>query len=226
MTIEKTTKAASAAETIDLAPETAVEAASPKSSPKSGKGAGEKSTTGEDDKLKRRAEKFGIYSEELESDKKKARADRFKIFHPDLEADKKKNRAKRFETEDCAGTEGKKIGEKAGSGDLSDTEKLKNRAKRFGDSLKDPPSGDMKDTSKLLDRAKRFSIDCPELESAKRQKRMERFAGTEGTDDVQLSTEKPSKTSHDRKMEARAQKFGMSVLSDEEKKKLRANRFK
>jgi len=218
------TAANASPETIDV-PNEAVEATSPKSSQKSSKLDGSLS---EDEKLKRRAEKFGVFCEELETDKKKMRADRFKIFHPDLEADKMKNRAKRFDI-DCPELE---------------SEKLLNRAKRFEidcPEVESPEKGKKTgdktgacptlDTQKLLDRAKRFDVDCPELETAKRLKRMERFGAAEEdpvttTSSEITSTEKPSKlSSQESRLVARAKKFGVSSLSEEDRKKLRADRF-
>jgi len=183
-------------------------------------------TISEDEKLKRRAEKFGVFCEELETDKKKMRADRFKIFDPDLEADKMKNRAKRFDI-DCPELQ---------------SEKLLNRAKRFEidcPEVDSPEKGKKTgnktgscptlDTQKLLDRAKRFDVDCPELETAKRLKRMERFGAAEEdpvtTTSEITSTEKPSKLSQESRLAARAKKFGVSSLSDEDRKKLRSDRF-
>lgn len=93
---------------------------------------------GEEEKKKARAKRFGIPIPELEEEKKKDRARRFGIITKEQEEEKKQKRAKRFGIVTAEGEERKKKARAArfglsapGSG-LSETEKMKKRAQRFG----------------------------------------------------------------------------------------------
>jgi len=126
----------------------------------------EKSPAGsidETERRKRRAEKFGIVSDEVETDKKKQRADRFGTFNPLLETDKLKNRANRFGTENPQ----------------DDDEKKRKRAERFASSNagSSPKFGGKMDTSdpKMEARAKRFGMESMN-DDQKKAERAKRFA--------------------------------------------------
>lgn len=94
---------------------------------------------GEEEKKKARAKRFGIPTPELEEQKKKDRARRFGIITKEQEEEKKQKRAKRFGIVTPEGEENKKkaraarFGLSAPTSGLSEAEKMKKRAQRFGE---------------------------------------------------------------------------------------------
>merc|ERR1711915_100011 len=123
----------------------------------------------EDEKKKRRAEKFGMFDPDNEAEKKKARADRFGVFHAGLEEEKLKSRAARFDLDNPDLEEEKKrkrqerfnmpmTTTKGGSPtfrkdvpveDLTEAERRALRAKKFGQTNED---------DKKAERARRFGM--------------------------------------------------------------------
>merc|ERR1712176_867216 len=90
------------------------------------------------EKMKARAQRFGIETEDTMLQKKLARAKRFGIVTKEVEEEKKRNRAKRFGLEDAKNKKFKKGSEMLQKQGISsdEVEKRLARAKRFGTTSK------------------------------------------------------------------------------------------
>ncbi|XP_069969501.1 SAP domain-containing ribonucleoprotein isoform X6 [Penaeus vannamei] len=135
-----------------------------------------------------------------------ARAERFGI--PLNEEARKQARAERFAGNSTTTTVNKKPAKLSMETGGTDIEKLKARAKRFGEV-----------TSKSLTK-----VTCNVSELEKMKQRQERFAAG-GTETKTAGTEKVAITSPDDAKAARAARFASTTSSEDEMKKKRAERF-